>query len=121
PTPDRKKTPEIHGTMWLDRKSAELRSLEYRYTNVPSEQADEARGDMEFSRLANGAWAITKWAIRMPVLENRVTSQAFGGGGGLRLTGIELTGGELVLVRVGSDTVWSRPTVVMSGVILDSA
>jgi len=121
PTPDRRKTPEIRGTMWLDRKSAELRSLEYRYANIPPEQADEARGEMEFSRLANGAWAITKWTIRMPVLENRVTSQAFGGGGGLRLTGIELTGGELALVRVGSDTVWSRPALVMSGIIVDSA
>jgi len=120
PIPERKRTPEIRGTMWLDRKTAELRSLEYRYANVPPEQADEARGDMEFSRLTTGAWAITKWSIRMPVIENRVTSQAFGGVG-MRLAGIKLSGGELSLVRIGSDTVWSRPTVVMSGLIVDSA
>jgi hypothetical protein len=119
PISDRKKIPEIRGTMWLDRKSAELRSLEYRYENVPAEQADEARGDMEFARLKNGGWAITKWSIRMPVLENRVTSQSFGGVG-LRLTGIEVAGGELALLRLGSDTLWSRVSVTMAGVIVDS-
>jgi hypothetical protein len=119
PTPERKRVPEIRGTIWLDRKSSELRSLEYRYANIPPEQEVEARGDLEFVRLRNGAWAITKWAIRMPVLENRVTSQKFGGVG-LRLTGIQVTGGELALVRRGADTLWARAGIALSGVVLDS-
>ena len=50
-TPDRRRTPEIRGTLWLDAKSAELRSLEFRYSNVLPEQDAVARGDAGFTRV----------------------------------------------------------------------
>jgi len=120
PIPERKSIAEIRGTIWLDRKSAELRAMEYRYANISPEQAGEARGNMEFMRLRNGAWVITKWDIRMPRLENRIVSSGFGGNG-IRVTGIEVSGGELSLVRRASDTLWSRPGLTLSGELVDSA
>jgi hypothetical protein len=120
PTADRKNVSDIKGTIWLDRRSSELRSLEYRYANIDPDQAGEARGDMEFARLRNGAWVITKWSIRMPVLENRIASRSFGGNG-IRVTGIQVSGGELSFVRRGSDTLWSRPGLAMNGDVVDSA
>jgi len=119
PTPERKRVTEIRGTLWLDRASSELRRLEFRYANIPAEQETEARGDMEFVRLRNGGWAITRWNIRMPVLENRVRSQAFGGAA-IHLAEIRVTGGELALVRRGGDTLWSRPPLVLAGTVVDS-
>jgi hypothetical protein len=38
-----------------------------------------AGGDLDFAYLANGMWAITRWNVQMPVVENRVRSQALGG------------------------------------------
>ena len=68
--------------------------MEYRYTNISAEQGDEARGNMEFMRLRNGAWVITRWDIRMPRLENRIGPRSLGASG-IRVTGIEVSGGEL--------------------------
>jgi hypothetical protein len=120
PIPERKSIAEVRGTIWLDRKSAELRSMEYRYANISPEQADEARGNTEFVRLRNGAWVIAKWDIRMPRLENRIGPRSLGASG-IRVTGIEVSGGELSLVRRASDTLWSRPSLAMTGEIVDSA
>ena len=59
--------PEIKGTMWVDRVSAELRTLEYQYVNAPpSVQSRDLRGRIDFQRMANGLWIIRDWYIRLP-------------------------------------------------------
>ncbi|MEP6494406.1 MAG: carboxypeptidase regulatory-like domain-containing protein [bacterium] len=119
PTPHRKKIAEVRGTLWLDRASSELRRMEYGYANIAPEQESEAKGETEFARMTNGAWAISRWNIRMPLLEQRIRSQAVGGSG-LHLVEIRETGGELALARRGTDTLWSRPPIVLAGVVQDS-
>lgn len=58
---------DIEGTLWLDRESAELRLLEYRYANLPRNLRETAAGgEVEFLRLAGGAWIVSRWQIRMP-------------------------------------------------------
>ncbi|HYH81267.1 MAG TPA: carboxypeptidase regulatory-like domain-containing protein [Longimicrobium sp.] len=61
---------DVQGTLWLDRASAELRRVEYRYTRVPGlrEPSDAASGRMDFRRLDDGRWIVSRWAIRMPVI-----------------------------------------------------
>ena len=60
--------PDVRGTLWLDRQSAELRSLDYRYTELPRGLAsDRSGGHLEFRRLPNGVWIVRSWWIRMPV------------------------------------------------------
>ena len=63
--------PDVRGTLWLDRATAELRRLEYAYTRVPGlgPEGNVAGGWMEFSRLPDGRWIVGRWAIRMPVVE----------------------------------------------------
>ncbi|HTE43998.1 MAG TPA: carboxypeptidase regulatory-like domain-containing protein, partial [Gemmatimonadaceae bacterium] len=119
PSPARKKTAEVRGTLWLDRASSELRRMEYGYANIPSEQEQEARGETEFARMTNGTWAISRWNIRMPVLEQRIRSTQLGGSG-LHVAEIRESGGELALARRGSDTLWSRPPIVVTGSVRDS-
>jgi hypothetical protein len=123
PTPDRNQLSEIRGTLWLDRASSELRSLEFRYLNVDPVQEDAgAGGTMDFARLKSGAWVISRWSIRMPVLEQRfVRGQA----GRARvpetfIAGIRVEGGELALARAGSDTLWAHAPITLLGTVTDS-
>jgi hypothetical protein len=62
--------PEVEGALWLDRSSSELRSLEFRYVNLPSAHPESPYlgGEVEFENLATGAWIVRSWQIRMPVM-----------------------------------------------------
>jgi hypothetical protein len=67
PPSDRERIVDIQGTFWLDRASAELRLLEYSYTNLRYEfAAANLGGVVEFLRLPTGNWLVNRWEIRMP-------------------------------------------------------
>lgn len=72
PVPRRRET-DVEGTLWIDRTTNELRSLDYRYTGLtgPLSRADIG-GRLEFERLRTGAWIVKYWYIRMPVVETSV-------------------------------------------------
>ena len=118
PTPARDRMREISGTVWLDRASAQLRLLEFRYTNLPPEANDpEIGGFVEYVRLPTGHWFVARWAIRMPHMVRRtVGGSAIPGGGRddrIILSAIGVTGGELLRARRGADTVYrADPTLV---------
>ncbi|MGQ0649211.1 MAG: carboxypeptidase regulatory-like domain-containing protein [Gemmatimonadaceae bacterium] len=66
PIADRR-PPDISGALWMDSATYELRVVEFRYTNIPDlQRAAEARGEVQFGHLPNGAWYVSKWFIRMP-------------------------------------------------------
>jgi hypothetical protein len=117
PTADRKKTPEIGGTLWVDRATSELRRLEFQFVNVPFEQGEMAGGDLQFVRMRDGTWAISEWDIRMPAFTSVVRS---GHGAERQLAELQVAGGQLALARRGTDTLWAQPTVELSGVLRDS-
>jgi hypothetical protein len=58
---------DIAGVLWLDQRSAELRELEFRYTNLGHWAGRGATGLVNFERLPNRAWVIRRWSIRMPI------------------------------------------------------
>ena len=58
---------DVAGVLWLDRRSAELRELQFRYTNLGRWAGRGAQGRVVFDRLPNGAWVIRRWSIRMPI------------------------------------------------------
>jgi hypothetical protein len=124
PTRARSGVAEISGTLWLDRASAELREMEFKYENLETvESGANPGGEMEFKRLATGAWAITRWIIRMPVLEEfneRIDSRSTATQKVVRVAERRVTGGELVTVLRDEDTVWARPPMVLSGSVVDS-
>jgi hypothetical protein len=66
PVADRRLT-DIAGVLWLDPRSAELRDLEFHYTNLGQWAGTRAGGSITFARLPSGAWVIRKWYIRAPV------------------------------------------------------
>ncbi|MGD2154567.1 MAG: carboxypeptidase-like regulatory domain-containing protein, partial [Gemmatimonadales bacterium] len=62
--------PDIEGVLWLDKETAELRDLEFRYKRLPLPVwDDDIGGDIEFERLPSGAWIISRWSIRSPIVE----------------------------------------------------
>jgi hypothetical protein len=102
--------PGIEGALWLDRETAELRHLTFRYTAFPGAAAGAPipaqghGGRVEFLELPGGLWVVHRWHIRMPVLDGvrgpRDTR--------IILTGILEEGGEVTEIRRASGAVVAR-------------
>ncbi|MGH7638401.1 MAG: carboxypeptidase regulatory-like domain-containing protein, partial [Gemmatimonadaceae bacterium] len=125
PTRERRGVPEIGGIIWLDRASSELRRLDFQYENVEAELQDAgAGGAVEFARLRNDAWMVSRWSIRMPIVEQR-TQAVSGFGLSSRsayavVNDIEEEGGVLALVTQGNDTLFASVPLSITGVVQDS-
>jgi protocatechuate 3,4-dioxygenase beta subunit len=124
PSRDRNRIAEIRGFVWLDAATLELKRLQFRYVNVSRayEQAD-AGGDLEFLKLRNGTWVISKWQIRMPTAFKQDRGDSYAGltpNPEVRATEVKTTGGDLLRVLQGDDTVWSLPPLSFEGKVLDS-
>jgi hypothetical protein len=64
-----RRLPDVQGTMWLDPASAELRSMDFRYTELRGfALGNEWGGRMEFGRTDTGAWIVRRWALRLPMM-----------------------------------------------------
>lgn len=65
---------EIEGVLWVDRESAELRELTFRYVNLPPGiPAGSYGGRVGFRALEDGAWIVDRWTLRVPqVQESRI-------------------------------------------------
>lgn len=121
PVRDRR-LPDVAGTLWVDRVTAELREMEYRYTGLKGE-ADDGRtgGRVEFERVPGGAWVVRRWNIRMPqVRETRFnmqqreqTTQ--------RLMTFQEEGGEITEIRTRGGAMLRAAAVgALEGVVFDS-
>lgn len=88
---------DISGVLWVDRQSAELLRLDYRYEllELPVE-TDLLGGEVEFDRLPDGGWIVRHWEIRTP-------EAVVDGGSGrrrqrVRLTGLQVEGQQVLAV-----------------------
>lgn len=117
----------IEGTLWLERQTSELRRLDFRYVNLPSQLATRtAGGTVEFLRLATGAWLVHKWSIRMP----RVAASYVARPGlsvqrtpirTLRVTALEVASGEVRAIHAGQQTLYrSDPMAPLAPVVLSN-
>ena len=123
PSRERRALPDIRGTIWLNRRTSELDRLEFRYANVSRVQEDaQAGGIVVFVRMATGAWAISAWNIRMPVLQQRLVGGFNGAARSveLRTAEIKISGGELALMTSGHDTIWAHAPLLLAGTVVDS-
>jgi hypothetical protein len=117
--------PDIHGVLWLDSASIELRSIEYGYTNLNlNDETNHAGGKVDFERLPSGAWIVRSWWIRTPSVVMR--NQRFEFGRGRRrtvlgtfqvaqLTGFHETAGEILSVKPLAESSNDRPLAASSG------
>ena len=126
--------PEIAGTLWIDRKSAELRDLEYVYSQLPSlpssAKSDDFGGRMEFHRMPTGAWIVERWVIRMPLLVDKgplardpvvIPGTAPSRPDRIQLAGLHEEGGEVLeTVAHGARRELSTQVATVRGTVYDS-
>jgi len=113
PAQDRREIRDIEGTFWLDRRSAELRWMDYSYTNMPAIAERAAPGGrVEFLRLGTGGWLIGNWNIRMPEFGRAPSSSTSTGRVSVVrqssnvLRAIQVTGGQVTKVMRGDTVVY---------------
>jgi hypothetical protein len=83
---------DIKGTLWLDRKSAQLRRLEFQYTRVPKwARGFEAGGELAFAPLPAGGWIVQRWLLRVPLPEQMAP-------GRMKVYGYRESGGRVIAV-----------------------
>jgi hypothetical protein len=61
PAPKRR-LPDVAGALWLERRTLELRFLDFSYTGLWNK---DQGGRVEFARLASGQWIVAYWWLRM--------------------------------------------------------
>ena len=117
PVPARRGNSEIRGTLWLERGSAQLRRLDFTYTGNAVEASEfEAGGSMTFAPVVDGGIVISGWEIRMPQLVRESPRSVK-----IRVEGVTATGGQVVVMRRGADTLFKRAALRVHGVVQDSA
>lgn len=111
---------DIEGTIWVDRETAELRWLEYRYKYLPDELSyPEVGGRVDFRRMPDGTWIVPEWWIQMPVLALRTD---LSGRFIRRIERFHQTGGIVLEVReAGGRSLGQRTqTGGVEGMVIDS-
>jgi len=112
PTRDRGEIRDIKGTFWVDRASSELRSLDFRYTNLDVEVAAAgAGGAADFLRLADGRWLVSRWNARMPRLGAPASRPEVGrrlvySATNAVVVAVHVSGGEVIRVTRHDSTVY---------------
>lgn len=102
----------IRGTMWLDRRSAELRLLEFEYLNLPPIlRVRNTGGEVAFLRLPSGSWLVHQWHIRMPRVTQTEVPVRVGRRTGNRtisdVRSMEVYGGDVREIRRGEELVFA--------------
>lgn len=70
PAPKRTSS-DIKGVLWVDEKTAELHDVRFVYVNAGVLSRFRPGGFTKFTRVQSGAWIVSEWQLRMPVLELR--------------------------------------------------
>lgn len=101
---------DVSGVLWVERSTAKLRSLEFRYVNLPIPvKSDRIGGTIEFDELPDGGWIVRSWEIRTPLTEVERRDYL---GTRVRLTGLHHEGWRVLTVwRTGELT--GTPDVVV--------
>jgi hypothetical protein len=129
PSRDRRDGSDIEGTLWLDRNAAELRVLEFRYTNLPDAASPaEPGGRVEFLRLSGGRWLVSRWNVRMAQLGPPGRSTDYGLGtkviSATRLVvrSVHVTGGEVTRVTQRDTVLYTAqgPRIALDVITRDS-
>ena len=121
PARSRRGLSDIHGTLWIDRASSELRLLEFGYTNVSKVLTNAGIGGrLEFVHMDNGNWVVSGWSIRIPIMATRAQTTSRNVRLEQRVASVDVIGGDLYVARRGADTLWQRALPAIHGVVSDS-
>lgn len=111
---------DVRGQLILDRQTSELQSLEFSYEGLPRGVNERhAGGRMRFTRVPDGAWIVSHWALRIPAMEIEGSADNLAGA---RATIVQVreSGGEITQVTKGSDVAWQGRRRHIAGRLLDT-
>jgi hypothetical protein len=114
--------PDVKGVFWLDAVSAALERLEIEYVNVGVWQRERgAAGELQFERLPDGRWFVSRWWVRMPLVRRVESMKGPVWHFPEAVVGFEQEGGEVLRVyATDGRTVYARGRATVSGVVFDS-
>jgi hypothetical protein len=91
---------DIRGYLRFNRRTGELRSVEYQYLEADgTNRQSPTGGSVDFQRLENGAWAVTHWRIHTTNIDRWIDWRA-GGRETQTLTDIRQSGGDVTDIRM---------------------
>ncbi|HSK20966.1 MAG TPA: carboxypeptidase regulatory-like domain-containing protein [Longimicrobiales bacterium] len=107
---------DVSGVLWVNRRTAELQHLEFEYEGLPEHMRRfGASGEVHFERLGTGAWIVTRWWIRSPLVSARRFSRRY------ELTGYREDGGTVTFAETIDPTLFGRHgSGAIEGTVLDT-
>ncbi|MCZ6915517.1 MAG: carboxypeptidase-like regulatory domain-containing protein [Gemmatimonadetes bacterium] len=115
PVPDRE-VPDVEGTLWLDEETGELRTVEFRYVEIPMRVSEDHLGGWAtFLPMPSGAWILDRWQLLIPNISWRGRRRP-------RIAGYRDTGGRVLEVHtLEGNRVYEAPGLVtVRGTVFDS-
>jgi hypothetical protein len=117
--------PDVRGVLWLDEATSELRVLEVTFTKLPHRvEHDRVGGTIEFLMLPSGAWIVSRWQVRSPVIRVRTGGTRETGDRDVRLgiIGLYYTGGDVLEITTRDRATLYPPGLShLTGFVYDSS
>ena len=130
PAARRRDIVDIEGVLWLDRRTAELRTLQYRYAMASAAAREtNAGGEVEFLRIPRGKLIVHRWSMRYPIVALRASAAPPSNVPGVQnertmreqLAGVRTSSGSILEIRRGQNVLWERGRVSIVARVVDSA
>ncbi|HEY2164797.1 MAG TPA: carboxypeptidase-like regulatory domain-containing protein [Gemmatimonadaceae bacterium] len=126
-TPERDSLVEIRGTVWLNAKTLDLRTLDFDYTNLEPVK-DGSRGSLTFQSMPSGVPMIVRWTIHTPIIATDESEMSSGIRRSLpprrerhrfRVLGYQVLGAETRQVTWADGSSWRPRLASVTGLIVD--
>lgn len=91
---------DARGTLWMDRKTAELQFLEFEYEPLhPDYRVLRIGGRVGYKQTVNGGWFVSDWSVRMPRESKHLLRPDMSRPFGDSLVGVQTVGGEVKSIK----------------------
>jgi hypothetical protein len=126
-TPERDSLVEIRGTVWLNGKTLDLRTLDFDYTNLEPVK-DGSGGSVIFQSMPSGVPMIVRWTIHSPIIATDESEMSSGIRRSLpprrdrhrfRVLGYQVLGAEARQVTWPDGSSWQPRLASVTGLIVD--
>lgn len=127
--PERDSLVDIRGTLWLDAKTLDLRTLDFDYTNVERVREGGSGGNVTFQLMPTGVPMIVVWTIHTPIIatdESGVSAEGVRRSipprpqrNRFRVLGYQLLGAEARTVSWSDGVKWAPKLAAITGIVAD--
>lgn len=126
-TPERDSLVEVRGTVWLNGKTLDLRTLDFDYTNLEHVK-DGSGGSIIFQSMPSGVPMIVRWTIHSPIIATDESEMSTGIRRSLpprperhrfRVLGYQVLGAEARQVTWPDGSSWQPRLASVTGLIVD--